>query len=207
MDKKTCSICNITKQISDFYSSGKWCRECSRAHNRNYYIKNRERILVQMKAYADSNREKHRANSRSYHHENRNRLILQMRKNYWENREERIKKLRELYQKNGRKYKDQKRQYYLKNRDKVLARNKSWQQRNPGNSAKKRAHYKIQRSAHGKVNYAIKIGKLIRKPCQSCGDKKSFAHHEDYSKPLDVKWLCPACHNAHHANVISLKFL
>jgi hypothetical protein len=46
--------------------------------------------------------------------------------------------------------------------------------------------------------YAIKTGKLIRQPCQACGNEQSEAHHEDYSKPLDVKWLCRKHHAALH---------
>ncbi len=47
------------------------------------------------------------------------------------------------------------------------------------------------------VNNAIRSGRLIRPShCESCM-KKRFAesHHEDYSKPLDVDWLCNECHN------------
>jgi hypothetical protein len=47
--------------------------------------------------------------------------------------------------------------------------------------------------------WAIKSGKLTRLPCEACGEIKAEAHHEDYSKPFDVKWLCRKCHaTAHH---------
>lgn len=45
---------------------------------------------------------------------------------------------------------------------------------------------------------AMKTGKLIRKPCQKCGAAKADAHHTDYSKPLDVEWLCNPCHKKAH---------
>lgn len=48
------------------------------------------------------------------------------------------------------------------------------------------------------VKRAKKSGKLIPKPCFICGDDKVEAHHEDYSKPLDVKWMCIKCHHAEH---------
>jgi hypothetical protein len=41
-------------------------------------------------------------------------------------------------------------------------------------------------------------GKLIPKPCENCGSVDSQKHHEDYRKPLVVKWLCRACHLALH---------
>lgn len=37
-------------------------------------------------------------------------------------------------------------------------------------------------------------GKIQRLPCERCGDEKSQIHHEDYNKPLLVKWLCRPCH-------------
>jgi hypothetical protein len=44
------------------------------------------------------------------------------------------------------------------------------------------------------VEEAVKSGKLIKCPCIMCGDKNSVGHHPDYSKPLNVVWLC----NKHH---------
>lgn len=54
--------------------------------------------------------------------------------------------------------------------------------------------------ARSKVYYAIKTGKLIKPDnCQECGkESKLEGHHHDYSKPLDVKWLCNDCHNLIH---------
>lgn len=46
------------------------------------------------------------------------------------------------------------------------------------------------------INQAIKSKKLTRLPCRVCGDPKSEAHHEDYSKPLEVVWLCHTHHVA-----------
>lgn len=49
------------------------------------------------------------------------------------------------------------------------------------------------------TNKAIKAGRLIRKPCEICGKDEAEAHHDDYYKPLDVRWLCNFHHNEHHA--------
>lgn len=45
------------------------------------------------------------------------------------------------------------------------------------------------------ASQAVKNGTLIRRPCERCGALKTLAHHHDYSKPLDVLWLC----SSHHA--------
>jgi hypothetical protein len=39
-------------------------------------------------------------------------------------------------------------------------------------------------------------------PCEVCGDPQTHAHHDDYSKPLDVRWFCPRHHREEHARVI-----
>ncbi len=43
-------------------------------------------------------------------------------------------------------------------------------------------------------------GLLMPEPCADCGlpAKYSQAHHEDYSRPLEVIWLCPSCHMTRH---------
>lgn len=56
--------------------------------------------------------------------------------------------------------------------------------------------------AHKAVEYAIKSGKLNRQPCERCGtSEKVQAHHEDYSKRLEVNWLCPLHHKQRHAEL------
>jgi hypothetical protein len=59
------------------------------------------------------------------------------------------------------------------------------------------------RKAREKVNYALRH-KMMTKPsrCQDCGQEKPsrqiHGHHEDYSKPLSVEWLCAVCHGRRH---------
>ena len=43
-------------------------------------------------------------------------------------------------------------------------------------------------------------GKLIKQSCEQCGDENSQIHHDDYSKPLEIKWLCRKHHLELHSN-------
>ena len=52
--------------------------------------------------------------------------------------------------------------------------------------------------AHNAVARAVRNGELVRQPCCRCGEEKTFAHHEDYDKPLEVVWLCQPCHKQRH---------
>ena len=56
--------------------------------------------------------------------------------------------------------------------------------------------YPKECKARSIVANCIKRGELTRPShCQGCGDKcKPHGHHEDYSKPLDLVWLCHPCH-------------
>lgn len=53
--------------------------------------------------------------------------------------------------------------------------------------------------ARADARHAIAAGKLVRQPCEACGALAVEAHHDDYSRPLDVRWFCAAHHRAHHA--------
>jgi len=57
----------------------------------------------------------------------------------------------------------------------------------------------LKEAARRKCGRAIQSGKLIRMPCVECGNPNSDAHHEDYTKPLDVVWLCRLHHMQLHA--------
>lgn len=58
-----------------------------------------------------------------------------------------------------------------------------------------------KRKAHKAVERALADGSLVQKPCEKCGDPNSQAHHEDYSKPLEVNWLCQKDHKARHTEL------
>lgn len=51
------------------------------------------------------------------------------------------------------------------------------------------------------LNNAVASGKVRRKPCEVCRSPKTHGHHEDYSKPLKVRWLCRRHHCQLHKRV------
>lgn len=55
-----------------------------------------------------------------------------------------------------------------------------------------------KRKVHNLVSNAIRDGRLIRGTCRFCGSKDAHAHHNDYSKPFDIWWLCRTCHRTYH---------
>ncbi|MCK5605415.1 hypothetical protein KAR91_26220 [Candidatus Pacearchaeota archaeon] len=58
---------------------------------------------------------------------------------------------------------------------------------------------KNSRIASNAVNNAVRDGRLKKLPCSVCGKAKGVeGHHEDYSKPLEVNWLCMKHHNKLH---------
>jgi ribosomal protein S27AE len=59
---------------------------------------------------------------------------------------------------------------------------------------KRRAKYPGKNKARNAVANAVRDGRLIRQPCEVCGDQKTQAHHDDYRRPLAVRWMCFKCH-------------
>jgi len=67
------------------------------------------------------------------------------------------------------------------------ARTRHWRERNPE-----------KWEAHKAVKSALERGELERQPCEVCGGRAE-SHHDDYSRPLDVRWLCREHHRRAHA--------
>lgn len=74
-------------------------------------------------------------------------------------------------------------------------------------SKKKREHQPEKVSARNAVNAAVRRGDLIKPvACESCNQEKRLTgHHDDYSKPLVVRWLCYSCHGKEHREYRRIK--
>ena len=57
-----------------------------------------------------------------------------------------------------------------------------------------RIKYPLKKTAHYMLTNAIRAGTVSRRPCETCGKQNAEAHHNDYNKPLVVRWLCKKHH-------------
>lgn len=72
--------------------------------------------------------------------------------------------------------------YYLRTKDAKLEYSTTYNKSEKGKAAEK-------------LRAAVRSGKIKRQPCEICQKPNAEGHHFDYSKPLEVKWLC----RTHHA--------
>jgi hypothetical protein len=96
------------------------------------------------------------------------------------------------------------RKYREENRERVRARERRWWNEHPDFAKAYRAKMKAQNIERYPEKYkartifsrAIRHGKIQRpSECSLCGlSCTPEGHHHDYSKPLDVIWLCKNCH-------------
>ena len=123
-----------------------------------------------------------------------------------------------------RRYRTPKRQRWIKekytlyvqhNLARITKRKSEWLKRNPdkrrritqkyykkvmGNSVK---HNKLL--ARRKLRYHVKMGNIQKLPCEVCGNLIVHGHHDDYTQPLKVRWLCHQHHIEFHKNKLALK--
>lgn len=59
-----------------------------------------------------------------------------------------------------------------------------------------RGRYPGKTRARYRVANAVRDGKLMKAACEVCGETRVQAHHEDYRRPLVVRWLCRKHHLA-----------
>ena len=57
---------------------------------------------------------------------------------------------------------------------------------------------KLKRDARKTTRRAVARGLLTKTACHTCGDVEVEDHHPDYSRPLDVVWLCREHHMEIH---------
>lgn len=63
---------------------------------------------------------------------------------------------------------------------------------------------RMKSNSRAQANNAQRRGQIIKQPCEKCGEPESQKHHDDYSKPLAVRWLCAGCHQAEHETLTRL---
>ena len=56
----------------------------------------------------------------------------------------------------------------------------------------------VKEKAHNKIRHLKRKGIIINQPCETCGKFPADAHHDDYTKPLEIRWLCSKHHRAFH---------
>lgn len=88
-------------------------------------------------------------------------------------------------------------------KEKIIASVKAYQAgpgRELANATKSAYHtrHAKKRRAHNLVYNALRRGDLVKRPCERCGELKVVGHHDDYDRPLDVRWLCERHHKEWH---------
>lgn len=152
------------------------------------------------KEWAKNNRDKLKKAWTKY---NRSKKKKDCAKRYYENNKVKILLAgAEWRKKNPDKVKLYTKKWKIRNPDKVKAIQKNYQLKHGLEKGRKyRSKNWYKKLAQAAVARAVKYRKLKRLPCLICGEKKSQAHHPDYSKRLEVLWLCQRHHVMEHSKV------
>ena len=94
--------------------------------------------------------------------------------------------------------------YYARNKAKILDRQKApakaYQQTEVGktnklaNAYRMMAKYPEKYKARYTLRNAVRSGHIVKGVCEVCGTKNVESHHDDYSKPFEVRWFCHQHH-------------
>lgn len=145
--------------------------------------------------------EKQRAYQKAWREKNKEK-IQEYNKNY----------NKEWYQENKLRLREVRRNWRTQNPEKTrlysLRSYYKHKEKNDERTRQRNLQQPEKRQALTAVMHALQYGKL-EKPelCTFChtNDYRIEGHHHDYSKPLDVTWLCSKCHKNVHAGNINLQ--
>lgn len=173
-DYKRCTLCSEEKPLEDFYANRKM------RDGRSSWCK--ACTSARNSAHAKKHRDRYSAYSR------------------------RSRKKRN--EENPGAESEYRRQWERENRGKTRAKASRYAKRHPEKRIEwAKAHlarHPEKARARKAVSNAVRSGTIVKPDaCEDCGKtfedaRKLHGHHEDYSKPLDVNWLCKDCHQARH---------
>lgn len=203
------------------------CKACIKEYHQEHYKKNKEKIDARNKAWAENNRERRKEYEKRYREENLDRIKEKSQKYYLENKEtidarnreydrlhpEKAKERAERWEReNPERRKQLRDEYYSKeeNVERRRERVRNWYSRNSERICEQKKKRYIERgakeyyqNAHEILRGALKMG-ILKRPtnCSVCGKGGRIeGHHKDYTKPLEVDWLCKKCHIAEHQKI------
>lgn len=193
---KKCSKCKIEKNLTDFTidkrkseGRGSECKNCYNIKKRKFRNENREYVNKQrMDQY--------------YRNHERNKLKQRERAKNWDERQKKLA---------SEKHK----RHYWKYVKTIRKKQSEWRKTPQGRKIsrelqrkrKKRESYKPIKIAYYLLEYSLKKGYMTRPDkCSKClKECKPEGHHDDYTKPLEVRWLCNVCHRHEHGKLLDLE--
>lgn len=179
---KICARCKLEKEETGFTKSSNrkdglsvYCKICKSLEAKKYNKENREKCAEKLRIWREKNPEKSKEYSKTDREKNRELIIARRRT------PESRKKIYEIVKK-----------WQSKNIERVRENRRDWKRKN-----------RDQENAKSQIAKALRKGKMLRPDmCENCKIKcKPEGHHFDYSKPLEVQWLCFVCHKQIHGKL------
>jgi hypothetical protein len=93
---------------------------------------------------------------------------------------------------------------YIREYDRRRARLPHRKKLNAETTKNLRINFPLKYKAQMSVNNAVRDGRLAKSViCSTCNKpgRQIEGHHDDYNKPLEVTWLCSACHKQLHRDL------
>lgn len=185
---KRCSKCGVEKPLADFRKRKAskdgltaTCREClkqdHRVYSRTYNERHPERVRENTRKWREANPGRYRELAKGY------------RERHPEKVAERVRRWRKA------------------NPERVAEHKEKFAERHPKRKseyARRQYHRHIEKArARSRLTSAVHLGKIVKPDvCEDCGEPTEkdclHGHHEDYSHPFDVEWLCHGCHEGRH---------
>lgn len=144
---------------------------------------------------------------RQYYIEHREEIRKKQAEYYEKNKEKIKKKIRDRRQNNGEEVRRKEREYWSENRERKKIKDRKYRlshKKEINASRRKRWRedmaFRTKHIIREQVRKAILAGEMKQSPCEICGAEPAEAHHDDYNKPLNIRWLCKKHHSEWHKN-------
>ena len=176
-----------SKHLTDYPPVVKWCNACKSYLNIEHFSRNGSK----QDGYATECRTCKKSSDAKSHRKNRTKRLLRM-KEYKEENYEKIRQHSVAFARSDRGRANNRKAtntYYATHKKEKSERVKRYN-----------IEYRNKYVCRYVFGNAVKLGKISRPiDCQQCFiECTPDGHHDDYSKPFEVMWLCKCCHGKMH---------